>query len=315
MTQRRPQRSPAVMPIAEYVTEAEKLSIMAHRYGVYHEFKLAEPDLSDRIDDQILALKQAERTFIIEQHCQTDHETAWKEAVPKAFDLRYTMLFFLSRAYPNGSPISHEISRILSGTKKNKSISCLTMDLGILGTLWRQAKEPLSKYTIDHTMGDQALFYSENLGRMQTAARLDRMDTHYKILRDNAYLVLKKSVDLLRRMSKMMYRKGSKEYHQFTSDFYRKRNAKAREALKRKAQIKKNKLQKTGEIMVTESREVLTPKEPYIDSLPQVIQSNDADRVAPSKAIANGDSLSMSSSTSLQEQYPLRLLEDGHRLE
>ncbi|MGL1903860.1 MAG: hypothetical protein OCC49_17110 [Fibrobacterales bacterium] len=56
------------MPIAEYLAEAENLTLMAHRYGVYHDFKMVEPDLSDRIDDQILALKKTEHTFTIEQH-------------------------------------------------------------------------------------------------------------------------------------------------------------------------------------------------------------------------------------------------------
>ncbi len=235
MTKPRPPRSPAVMPIMVYIKEAEKLDIMAHRYGVYHEFHNYDRRLSDRIEQQIVALRKAERTFKTEHSSITDQEKRWKKTTPKAFELRHRMIFFLSLVYPNS--FLNKMT-ILKGMKMNKSIGCLTMDLGTLGILWNEATDLLSEYQIDHTMGDQALCYYEKLSRMQVSARLDRIDTHFKKLRDDAYLDLKKSVDMVRSLAYIIYKKWSKEHHHFTSDFYRKRNAKARATAKSKAKAK-----------------------------------------------------------------------------
>ncbi|MGL1900621.1 MAG: hypothetical protein OCC49_00705 [Fibrobacterales bacterium] len=296
MTKRRTPRSPAVMPIADYIKEAEKLDTMAHRFEVYHKFQHYDRDLSDRLEQQILTLRQAERTFKTEQNVSTEHQKRWKETAPKAFELRYTMIFYLKLVYHNDANIRRAL---LANMKKDKSISCLVTDLRILGTLWHKDYHLLKKIKIDPSLGEQALFYSENICCMQTAAQLDRMDTHYKKLRDSAYLNLKRSVDTVRLLANRIYKKGSVEHRFFTSAFYRKRNAKARATAKEKAEAIKKVEAKNNEHAKQSNKEMLGSliPEAHIESAVTY----------ETKAVVNGELGAPLPQHTLQERYPLRL--------
>ncbi len=218
-------RSPSVMPIRTYIHEAWELLAAANHYRDELTSNGFQEETYALLEQKTLILRSAESELKVKCNTRTDNEKVWAEVSPKAFALRDTMLDRLRLALWNNS--SPKLS-ILKKMKKNNSISCLIGDLCCLGSLWYNCSEELKMLNTDMTIGQEALFFGESLGRLHALAKYDRIDTRYRDARDAAFFDLRTTVDLIRTWAHILFKKGSREYQAFTSEFYRTRNAKAK---------------------------------------------------------------------------------------
>ncbi|MGL1886658.1 MAG: hypothetical protein OCD76_09100, partial [Reichenbachiella sp.] len=218
-------RSPSVMPIATYIHEASALLEAATHYREAFLSTGFKEETYTLFEQKILRLRTAQSNLNVKSNTRTDSEKEWAKALPKAFELRDTMLNKLKLAFWLHSSIEHPA---LKKMKTNNSIACLTEDLACLGMVWRQFLKELESVGEDATLGLEAQVFGDTLGRLHKCAELDRTNSTCRDARDSAYLDLKITVDSIRSRAHLLFKKGSREYQDFTSTFYRKRNAQAK---------------------------------------------------------------------------------------
>ncbi len=217
-------RSPSVMPLKTYIQEARQLLSVAMYYQKSAKYELSTLTLS-QTQNQIESLAQAETDLKIKIFSRSENENEWSELSRKAFQLRKEMLRILKFAHRCGDP-----NRIhfLKQLKANNSVACLINDLYVLAKLWNESGDSLAQINYDYQMGHEALHYAKTIVTLQTTARLDREDCTLRDIRDQAYYALRDTVKELRLWAGYNFKEYPQIMKQFASNFYKKRNAKAR---------------------------------------------------------------------------------------
>jgi len=215
------------MPIATYIQEAWQLLITAKHYSREFNSIGFYADKYTLFAEHIRALQQAQTNLNFKSRTQSEAEQQWSRELTQAFALRETMLEKLKFIVWKDIQSDHHALKQL---KKNKSIACLISDLEYLGSIWHTFSEPFAVLQIESMLGSEAQQFGETLAQNQKAAELARTDTTCRDARDHAFFTLQSMVHSVRGRAKLLFKKGSPEYNAFTSAFYRKRNARARQS-------------------------------------------------------------------------------------
>ncbi len=214
------------MPVPTYIGEAWALYSATTIYEEH--FKKVHFDFAilEKMKGQINALKEAEYDFRIYAVQVTEVEAQWRSDSTEAFKLRDDMFYDLRFVYRS---LKKEDFPILKDLKKSNSIATLIMDLYTLSIIWSESGDGLELIRKnDQSIATRARELSETLGPLQGIARYKREHNPSRQKRIDAYYALHQSVTTIRDTAHNLFKKGSHEYQQFTSPFFRKRNRRAK---------------------------------------------------------------------------------------
>jgi len=103
----------------------------------------------------------------------------------------------------------------------------MIQDLNNIAVLGRENPDPLTAIGFDLDQLDLAATRSDELADLLAEANGDKADPNEsKIIRDKAYMLMKRLVDEIREAGKYVFRNNAKRFKGYTSDYWRKQNRK-----------------------------------------------------------------------------------------
>ena len=207
------------LPIEIAISEALKLN----KNAMQDKDRLTTTDIDvtllDELETRAKGCKYAQILWDEVFKEKSDAEDEWKVLVPKAYDLRDTLLHYCRFVYRNDKELKNRIDRIADGNGHDD----LVMDLANLANLGKGNPEPLAANTIDIALFDQAESMSNECGDLLARVHGARTanDTDAKDIRDRAYTYLKEAVDAVRAAGRFVFWRNEERIDLYASEYYR----------------------------------------------------------------------------------------------
>ncbi len=214
------------MPIPRYVQEAEELQHAADTYLKPIAPQGLNPELYEQLRQLTEELQEKEEELRLRTLKLSKEEEEWKELSPKAFEFRDWLLKTVKFVYRN----DRDGKKILMRLRKKKDVKTMVSDLQALSGIPKHFDDRYKNYGIEDSDFKKAWDIGNRTNVLFSDATIARKNiTLFTDNRNNAYLALAPIVKEVRAWGQQIYPPGTEEYIHFTSEFYRERNAKAKE--------------------------------------------------------------------------------------
>jgi len=211
------------IPVDHAIQEAENLYPLILKYkDKFLAVGFSEETLN-LLQPRTGALRESQSRWIVNYNAQQGAIKVWDVRSPIAFELQRNLKLIFRYAYRDESRLLGRVKEIAKGNGNHD----LIQDLNDYATLGKANPEPLQKINTDLTILDESANMASELADVLALANGDRNDQHVlKNLRDRTYTLLKETVDEIRDCGKFVFADEPDIKKLFTSDYYRKRNAK-----------------------------------------------------------------------------------------
>jgi len=152
-------------------------------------------ELVEDMPARLGALRVAESNWFSERHVREEAQVRWDTESPKAYALRDHLLRSMRYAYRNDANLMKRVSEITDGTGHADMIQ----DLQDIATLGRDFAEPLVAIKLKLEELDRAAQVADDMAELLAQVNGERAsDNTARIIRDQAYTLLKQAVDEVR---------------------------------------------------------------------------------------------------------------------
>jgi predicted RNA-binding protein Jag len=208
------------MPVDVFLQEAEDL----YKWSINDAEKLKIVGISGKMLKDLListgACREAESIWNKDFRSQLEVQKQWNEAAPAAYELRSDLLAAMSYAYRNDEKLMGRVKAIREGYGHADMIQDLN-DIAVLG---RENATLLTAIGFDLAQLEVAAKQADQLAGLLADVNGSKNEKiKSKIIRDKAYMLLKKLVDEIRTAGKYVFRKDKVRYAGYTSSYYKNR--------------------------------------------------------------------------------------------
>ena len=207
------------VPVKIYSMEAENLGVYAKRDLKLLVAKGFNPILIDKLNDRIDVLKDAQSAWMAIYNAKDLTIDEWKEVSDNAFAFQRGLLHDFRFAYRNDQNIMLQVNRIADGSGH----ADLIQDLSDYAALGKANPGPLLALNFDLSRLDFAEELSDITLTLlgQVNGIRTETDKPEKKLRDQAYTLLKQSVDEIRDFGKYVFWEDEAKLKLYRSEYYR----------------------------------------------------------------------------------------------
>ncbi|MFA8436604.1 MAG: hypothetical protein ACEPOZ_19005 [Marinifilaceae bacterium] len=213
------------MPVGIYLQEAENL----HNRASIDLSQLQLAGMPEVLLEKLLARTGALRTAQANWAELTSQRQkamdTWKQEAPGMYELRDDIIENMEFAYRMDENLLEKLAEIKEGDSHADAIQ----DLANLSVLGKHNPEPLTAIHFDVTKCDQAAEVADRMAGLLAAVNGQTYsDDANKLIRDQAYTLLKETVDEVRSYGKFVFRKDHKKALSYASRYNRERKAEYR---------------------------------------------------------------------------------------
>lgn len=213
------------MPIGIYLHEADRL--YAQVMSDWSEMKAGGMPLTllQKLQERTDLLREAELLWQAQNVKKDADQEAWKSASAEMYvfykELQQQMTFAY-RKHP-------DLLQRLKSIKKKRTHAQVIQNLRDLSVLGKKHLSPLLANGFDVAILDEAVQVSFRMHELYATARMSRYTHHQeKLLRDQAYCILKEVVDEVRSYGKFIFRDEPDHVHYYASQYRRERKQPAK---------------------------------------------------------------------------------------
>lgn len=215
------------IPVKIYVQEAENLA----RWCLADQGALTAAGLDwtlvTQLPQRIGALREAESQWFKSRFSREEAQQQWELKAPQAYALRDQLLRAMRYAYRREAALLSRVAAISEGTGHADMIQ----DLNDIAALGRDFAAPLHGIGVAAELLEQAASTAADMGELLAQVNGERADSSSaRILRDQAYSLLKEAVDDIRDCGQYVFWDNPARFPGYISQHlrtFRARNAKA----------------------------------------------------------------------------------------
>ncbi|MCZ4694497.1 hypothetical protein DWB61_05530 [Ancylomarina euxinus] len=202
------------MPIGIYLQESENLHTRASADLAFLTTVGMTAELLDKLLSRIGALSTAESNWAELNTVREDAKEIWKAEWPAFLEFREDLIDHMDFAYRNNEALISKVAAIKEGDSQADAIQ----DMSNLSVLGKANLAPLDAINYDTTLLDKA---GEDANKMRTL--LGDVNGHMyvadetKVVRDQAFTLLKVAVDEVRNYGRFVFRKNVEHVRSYSS--------------------------------------------------------------------------------------------------
>jgi len=210
------------MPIGIYLQEAENL----HNRASLDLTQLLLVGMPELLLENLLArtgaLRTAQANWIEMTSRRQQAMETWKKEATGLYELRENIIDNMEFAYRHDERLLEKLDDIKEGASHADAIQ----DLANLAVLGKENQPPLQAINFDIRLCDKAAETADRMAGVLAAVNgLAYTDDSNKIIRDQAFTLLKETVDEIRSYGKFVFRKDAKLSQDYASKYRRVRMA------------------------------------------------------------------------------------------
>jgi hypothetical protein len=203
-------------PIKIYLQEAEKLQGTAEADKAILLESGLDPLFIDELPVCIGACREAQSMWNEQRHTLESVEKEWESKSDDAYDLHDTLLHDFFYAYQDDIRLLKRVRAIAEGNGDEDMIQDMN-DIAVFG---KKHPKELAEINFDMAQLDLAAATSDEMAKLLAASELvEDSDSASKLLRDQAYTLLKLSVDKIRGAGKYKFWKNPEKLKDYRSEY------------------------------------------------------------------------------------------------
>lgn len=204
------------IPIRIYLQEAEKLQGSAEADKAILLTSGLDPLFIDELPVCIGACREAQSMWNEQRHTLESVEKEWESKSDAAYALHDALLHDFLYAYRDDIRLLKRVRAIAEGNGDEDMIQDFN-DIAVFG---KKHPKELAAINFDMAQLDLAAATSDNMASLLAASELvEDSDSASKVLRDQAYTLLKLSVDKIRGAGKYKFWKDPEKLKAYRSDY------------------------------------------------------------------------------------------------
>ncbi len=206
------------MPIGIYLQESENLHTRATADLAFLSAVGMTTELLDKLLPRIGALRTAQSNWEELNTVRQDAKEAWKAQWPAFEEFREDLVDHMDFAFRNDEALIKKMNAIKEGDSQADAIQ----DMANLSVLGKANSEPLEAINFDLTLLDKAAEDADAMSGILGAVNGHMyVDDESKVIRDQAYTLLKLVVDEIRNYGRFVFRKNTAHVKSYSSKYNR----------------------------------------------------------------------------------------------
>ncbi|MGZ2371581.1 hypothetical protein ACXR6G_17510 [Ancylomarina sp. YFZ004] len=202
------------MPIGIYLQEAESLHTRASNDLAFLTAVGMTAELLAKLLPRTGALRTAQSNWEELNTVREDAKEAWKAEWPVFIEFRNDLIDHMDFAYRNDEALIRKMNAIKEGDSQGDAIQ----DMANLSVLGKANLVPLEAINFDETLLDSAAEAADRIGRLLGAVNGHMyVDDETKVIRDQAYTLLKQVMDEIRNYGRFVFRKNTDHVKSYSS--------------------------------------------------------------------------------------------------
>ncbi len=171
----------------------------------------------DLLEQGAGALSHAQAVWMKERYSQEEAKKLWDAQSPAAYELRSDLEAAFDYAFDGNEELLAKVDAIKEGTGHEDMIQDL-VELSVLG---KDHKAELTAINFDHTQLDTADRLAEEMRNLLAQVNGEDTKKEEKTIRDQAYTLLKETVDKVRKAGRYALRKQPERVKGYGSSYFR----------------------------------------------------------------------------------------------
>lgn len=202
------------MPVGIYLQESENLHTRASADLVFLTTVGMTAELLAKLLPRVGALRTAQSNWAELNTVREDAKEIWKAEWPAFLEFREDLIDHMDFAYRNDEALIKKMNAIKEGDSQADAIQ----DMANLSVLGKAHLEPLDAINFDVTLLDKAAEDADKMSGLLGAVNGHMyVDDETKVIRDQAYTLLKPVVDEIRNYGRFVFRKNADHVKSYSS--------------------------------------------------------------------------------------------------
>ncbi|MEP1094832.1 MAG: hypothetical protein ABJG78_06955 [Cyclobacteriaceae bacterium] len=205
------------MPVEKYVQEAANLEVCSLEDQAQLVAVGVSPETFTSLPVRTGALRYAQSVWAKERHTKEEAEQQWAEQVPQAVELKDRLEHTFRFAFRERPDLLNKVHEIEQGNGN----ADLVQDLSDLSVLGEANVELLVAIGLDMAVLSEAATLSQALSNLLALVNGEQTDGNVtRVIRGQAYTLLKRSVDEIRSAGKFVFWKDKQRLKGYRSDYF-----------------------------------------------------------------------------------------------
>lgn len=210
----KPQIKQSDMPIGIYLQESENLHTRATVDLPFLSTVGMSAELLAKLLRHTGALRTAQSNWEELSSVRQDAKEAWKAEWPAFLELREDLIDHMDFAYRNDPLLLKKLALIKEGDSQADAIQ----DMSNLAVLGQANTEPLKSINFDVGLFEKAAESADHMSGLLAAVNGHMyVDDETKVIRDQAFTLLKQVVDEIRNYGRFVFRKNADHVKSYSS--------------------------------------------------------------------------------------------------
>lgn len=206
------------MPVGIYLHECENLHTRAKADLAFLTAVGMTAELLAKLLPYTGALRTAQSNWEELNTVREEAKKTWKAEWPAFIEFRKELIDHMDFAYRNDEALLKKLAAIKEGDSQADAIQ----DMANLSVLGKANLEPLEAINFDVTLVDKAAEEADKMAGLLGAVNGHMyVDDKTKVIRDQAYTLLKPVVDEIRNYGRFVFRKNNEHVRSYSSKYSR----------------------------------------------------------------------------------------------